>query len=229
MKSKDIEVSERNFQSWMSTQRRHRIFIWKKCTTNTHARTAGTSRVESTCLTVVTLYSIGAVLYLHCLRSIRKVLGWDIVVQLLCSRGLTIATVSLPAAMLAHLLRVLHADAWHPPHQCSEAIWSRDVLLKGLIKQPVEYKLYSLVHNVSIGHVMLPCLTSWPLVQTSHHSSDRILRPVATTPFRGRSSLFLLSLVQNNLIRELLATKGSTTFKRSLKASILNQCNILTT
>jgi len=98
--------------------------------------------------------------HLRCLRSIRKLLGKDVTIQLVFALVLSrldycnSVLVGLPASTLTPLQRVLHAAARLANDlKTSNHVTSTLVDLHWLsIKQHVKYKLCCHDHNVSIGH-----------------------------------------------------------------------------
>ena len=118
-------------------------------------------------LTNITYFSnLSSLFFFHLrrLRSVQKLLGRDITIQLSCALALSRLDycngifAGLPAATLAPLQRVLHtaarfANDLKPFDHVTSALKDLHWLP---IKQRVKYKLCSLVHNVSVGHAICP-------------------------------------------------------------------------
>jgi len=124
--------------------------------------------------------------HLRRLRSIRKLLGRDVTIQLVCALVLSrldyynSVLAGLPASTLMPLQRVLHAAARLVNDlKTSDHVTLTLVDLHWLpIKQHVEYKLCCHVHNVSIGHTpaylfnMLTACTDTPSFSRLQTSSS---------------------------------------------------------
>jgi len=129
--------------------------------------------------------------HLRCLWSIRKLLGRDVTIQLVCTLVLSRldycngVLAGLPASTLAPLQQVLHAaarlvnDLKMSDHVTSTLHWLP-------IKQRVDYKLCCHVHNVSIRHTPAYQPKCWPLVPTSHHFSGCGHHPAVMMSSWGR-------------------------------------------
>jgi hypothetical protein len=170
--------------------------------------------------------------HLRRLRSIRKLLGRDVTIQLVCALVLSrldycnSVFAGLPATTLAPLQRVLHAAARLVNElKLSDHVTSALIDLHWLpIKQRVDYKLCCHVHNVSIGHapaylsdMLTACadVPSFSRLRTS--SSGDYVVPRTRLKFGERAFAVSAPLIWNNLPRELKTTKCTATFKRLLK------------
>ena len=170
--------------------------------------------------------------HLRRLRSIRKLLGRDVTIQLVCALVLSrldycnSVYAGLPAATLAPLQRVLHAAARLVNDlKTSDHVTSALMDLHWLpIKQRVEYKLCCHVHNVSIGHapvyisdMLTACadVPSFSRLRTS--SSGNYVIPRTRLKLGERAFAVSAPLAWNNLPHDLKITKCTVTFKRLLK------------
>jgi len=170
--------------------------------------------------------------HLRRLRSIRKLLGRDITIQLMCAPVLSwldycnSVLAGIPASSLAPLQRVLHAAARLVNDlKTSAHVTSTLVDLHWLpIKQRVDYKLCCHVHNVSIGHApaylsdMLTAFADVPSFSRLRTSSsgDYVI-PRTRLKLGERAFAVSAPLAWNKLPHELKKTKCTATFKRLLK------------
>jgi len=176
--------------------------------------------------------------HLRCLQSTRKLLGQDVMIQLMCILVLSrpdyfnSVLAGLPASTLAPLQRVLHAAARLVNDlKTSDHVTSMLVDLHWLpIKQRVDYKLCCHVHNVSIGHapaylsdMLTSCaeVPSFSRLRTS--SSGDYVIPRMRLKLGERAFAVSAPLAWNNLLREFKKTKCTLTFKRLLKTFYSNQ------
>jgi len=182
--------------------------------------------------------------HLRRLRSIRKLLGRDVAIQLVCALVFSrldycnSVLVGLPASTLAPLQRVLHAAARLVNDlKTSDHVTSTLVDLHWMhIKQRVDYKLCCHVHNVSIGHVpaylsdmLTACadVPSFSRLRTS--SSGDYAIPRTRLKLGERAFAVSAPLAWNKLLRELKKTKCTTTFKRLLKTFLFESAYFFVT
>lgn len=173
--------------------------------------------------------------HLRRLRSIRKLLGRDVTIQLVCALVLSRldycngVLAGLPSSTLAPLQRVLHAAA-----RLVEDLKPNDhvtTALKNLhwlpVKQRVEYKLCLLIHKVSIGQapeymsdMVTTCSSVSSLSRLRSSTSGDYIIPRTIRKLGERAFSVSAPSLWNSLPSDIKLTKCTTTFKKLLKTHL---------
>ena len=173
--------------------------------------------------------------HLRRLRSIRRLLGRDVTIQLVCALVLSrldycyADLAGLPSLTLALLQRVLHAAT-----RLVEDLKPHDhvtAALKNLhwlpVKQRVEYKLCLLMHKVSVGQapeymtdMVTACSTVSSLARLLSSSSGDYIIPRTVRKLGERAFSVSAPSLWNALPSDIKSTQCTTTFKKLLKTHL---------
>jgi Reverse transcriptase (RNA-dependent DNA polymerase) len=173
--------------------------------------------------------------HLRRLRSIRKLLGRDVTIQLVCALVLSRldycngVLAGLPTSTLAPLQRVLHAaarlvDDLKPNDHVTAALKNLHWLP---VKQRIEYKQCLLMHKVRVGQApvymsdMLTACSAVPsLARLRSSTSGDYIVPRTTLKLGERAFSVSAPLLWNALPSAIKSSDCTTTFKRLLKTHL---------